>query len=121
MCHAVARPLSAEYWHIGEMTMRFCSVRLRSLNGVNSALTGSPKIEFLWSIAAGNAQVRGIRARARVSSLHDATHVLDLRARRLSSAGRTSAGAISGKKRMSLCDMNVGHHVVSEGAGGLSP
>src|SRR5471032_2525241 len=40
MCHALASPRSAEYWHIGETTMRFGTVTLRSVNGENSALMG---------------------------------------------------------------------------------
>ena len=38
MCHAVASPRSAEYWHIGETTMRLGSVTLRSVSGEKSAL-----------------------------------------------------------------------------------
>ena len=38
MCQSVARPLSAEYWHMGEMIMRLGRVRLRSESGENNAL-----------------------------------------------------------------------------------
>ena len=38
MCQAVAAPSSAEYWHIGETTMRLGSVRPRSANGLNRVL-----------------------------------------------------------------------------------
>jgi hypothetical protein len=40
MCHAVASPRTAEYWHIGETTMRFGSVTPRSVKGENRALMG---------------------------------------------------------------------------------
>ena len=33
MCQSVAQPSTAEYWHIGDTTMRFASVSLRSLKG----------------------------------------------------------------------------------------
>jgi hypothetical protein len=45
MCHAVASPRSAEYWHIGETTMRFGSVTLRSVSGENKALMGWDSVE----------------------------------------------------------------------------
>ena len=38
MCHAVASPRSAEYWHIGDTTMRLGSVTPRSVAGENNAL-----------------------------------------------------------------------------------
>src|SRR5580704_10586018 len=38
MCHSLATPSSAEYWHIGATTMRFGSVRSASLIGENKAL-----------------------------------------------------------------------------------
>ena len=37
MCQSVAQPSTAEYWHIGETTMRLASASLRSLYGVNRA------------------------------------------------------------------------------------
>src|SRR3977135_3275061 len=36
-CQSVAQPSTAEYWHIGETTMRLASASLRSLYGVNRA------------------------------------------------------------------------------------
>src|SRR6202012_4734644 len=41
-CQSVAAPSTAEYWHIGDTTMRFDSVRSRSLRGENSVLMGIP-------------------------------------------------------------------------------
>src|SRR5476651_762543 len=41
MCQAVARPSSAEYWHIGETTMRLGSVIPRNARGENSLLMGA--------------------------------------------------------------------------------
>src|ERR1700694_5813059 len=38
MCHAFASPTSAEYWHIGETTMRLGRFTLRSVNGANRLL-----------------------------------------------------------------------------------
>ena len=37
-CQSLASPLTAEYWHIGDTTMRLASVRSRSLSGENSVL-----------------------------------------------------------------------------------
>jgi hypothetical protein len=42
MCHAVAAPLSAEYWHIGDTTMRLGRARLRRTYGENSVLIVGP-------------------------------------------------------------------------------
>ncbi len=42
MCHSVAQPSTAEYWHIGDTTMRFGKVRPRRVNGENRALLGIP-------------------------------------------------------------------------------
>ena len=39
MCQSVAQPSSAEYWHIGEMTMRLGSVMVRRVSGEKRALT----------------------------------------------------------------------------------
>ena len=41
MCHALARPSLAEYWHMGETTIRLGKVTLRSVIGENSALMQS--------------------------------------------------------------------------------
>jgi hypothetical protein len=38
MCHSLASPRSAEYWHIGDTTIRLASLTLRSVCGENSAL-----------------------------------------------------------------------------------
>ena len=47
MCQSVARPCSAEYWHIGAMAMRLASSSGPSLIGENSLLMGedSPLVE----------------------------------------------------------------------------
>src|SRR6478752_5850781 len=37
-CQSVGTPSSAEYWHIGDTTIRFFKVRPRSLIGENRAL-----------------------------------------------------------------------------------
>src|ERR1700722_2990470 len=37
-CQSLASPLTDEYWHIGDTTMRFDSVRSRNLRGENSVL-----------------------------------------------------------------------------------
>src|SRR6516225_7393717 len=37
-CQSVMQPSTAEYWHIGAMTMRLRSSRAPTRNGVNSAL-----------------------------------------------------------------------------------
>src|SRR5262249_55323173 len=37
-CQSVMQPSTAEYWHIGAMTMRLVSSRAPTRNGVNSAL-----------------------------------------------------------------------------------
>src|SRR5437588_11747949 len=45
-CQSVGTPSSAEYWHIGDTTTRFFSVRPRSLIGENRALMrGVPEME----------------------------------------------------------------------------
>ena len=45
-CQSLATPSSAEYWHIGDTTMRFFSVRPRRLIGENRALMrGVPEME----------------------------------------------------------------------------
>src|SRR5437763_8587875 len=36
VCQSVAQPSTAEYWHIGETTMRFANVSSRSENSENS-------------------------------------------------------------------------------------
>src|SRR5580698_1848481 len=41
-CQSVASPLSAEYWHIGDTTMRFDSVRPRNFRDEKSVLMGNP-------------------------------------------------------------------------------
>ncbi len=46
MCQSVARPSSAEYWHIGETTSRFGNVSSRSENGEKSMLIG--KLSQAW-------------------------------------------------------------------------
>src|SRR3954451_9519760 len=38
MCQSVASPCSAEYWHMGEMMMRFGRTRLRSVIGAKRTL-----------------------------------------------------------------------------------
>jgi hypothetical protein len=38
MCHGLARPSVAAYWHIGETTTRFESVMPRNGNGEKRAL-----------------------------------------------------------------------------------
>src|SRR4029077_1383287 len=38
MCQSVAQPSTAEYWHIGETTIRLASASLRSLKGENRVL-----------------------------------------------------------------------------------
>ena len=35
-CQSLAKPSCAEYWHIGEMTMRLRISRPRNCNGLNS-------------------------------------------------------------------------------------
>ena len=37
-CQELAAPFSAEYWHMGETTIRLGSVTLRRVMGVNNAL-----------------------------------------------------------------------------------
>src|SRR6516164_4471486 len=37
-CQSVMQPLTAEYWHIGAMTMRLANSRAPTRNGLNSAL-----------------------------------------------------------------------------------
>ena len=37
MCQSPATPSLAEYWHIGEITMRFRIVTSRTVSGVNSS------------------------------------------------------------------------------------
>src|SRR5262245_39233172 len=37
-CHSLAQPSSAEYWHIGETTMRLASSRPATRKGVNKLL-----------------------------------------------------------------------------------
>src|ERR1700731_4355388 len=37
-CQSVMQPLTAEYWHIGAMTMRLGNSRVPTRSGVNSAL-----------------------------------------------------------------------------------
>src|SRR5438128_4886718 len=38
VCQSVAHPSMAEYWHIGDTTMRLARLSLRSLKGENSVL-----------------------------------------------------------------------------------
>src|SRR5436189_1036448 len=38
MCQSVAQPSTAEYWHIGDTTIRLGSTSLRSLKGENRVL-----------------------------------------------------------------------------------
>src|SRR6266849_6248319 len=38
MCQSVAQPSTAEYWHIGDTTMRLVSLSLRSVKGENRAM-----------------------------------------------------------------------------------
>lgn len=45
MCQSVALPRSAEYWHIGEITIRFGRVTPRSVNEENSAVMEAARQE----------------------------------------------------------------------------
>ena len=45
MCQSVASPRSAEYWHIGEITIRFGSVTPRSVNGENNAVMEAARVQ----------------------------------------------------------------------------
>ena len=44
VCQSVAQPSTAEYWHIGETTMRLARVRLRSLKGVKRVADMATKV-----------------------------------------------------------------------------
>src|SRR5450432_2353231 len=48
VCQSVAAPSTAEYWHIGETTMRLASVSLRSENGVKSGGVEGGGTESEW-------------------------------------------------------------------------
>ena len=45
VCQDVARPSSAEYWHIGATTMRLGKARLRRVCGENKAVMGLPDVK----------------------------------------------------------------------------
>ncbi len=46
MCQSVALPSSAEYWHMGAITIRLASSRPASLMGENKALMGVLTLRF---------------------------------------------------------------------------
>ena len=64
-CQSAARPSTAEYWHIGETTMRLASARPRSAKGSNRATECAPRGGGRWqrgSRAPAATRARGGRA-----------------------------------------------------------
>src|SRR5271170_1034433 len=57
MCHSLATPSSAEYWHIGATTMRFGKVRSASFIGENKTLD----IVVSYRLGEENNQERGAK------------------------------------------------------------
>jgi hypothetical protein len=49
-CQSVMHPLTAEYWHIGAMTMRLANSRAPTRSGVNSVLI-PPSPYLFWNLA----------------------------------------------------------------------
>src|SRR6266566_4246358 len=54
VCQSVARPSTAEYWHIGDTTMRLASVSLRIEKGENRDADMVRSREVFWRIAANS-------------------------------------------------------------------
>jgi hypothetical protein len=50
MCQSLAKPSSAEYWHIGETPMRLANVTERSWNGEKR---GWLIVGWAWTLTAG--------------------------------------------------------------------
>jgi hypothetical protein len=56
VCQSVAQPLTAEYWHIGDTTMRLARTSLRKLKGENSA-EGMGKYELVELASGQNREI----------------------------------------------------------------
>src|SRR5690606_11530115 len=69
-CQSVVQPSSAEYWHIGAMTIRLASSRSPTRSGVNSALMLDPPAAPISAVSGCERDVGVHRERQLVASLY---------------------------------------------------